>query len=112
MSSHAPAGRRLTVPEFVAMKAQARKITMLTAYDYHTAALLDACGIEAILVGDSLSMVVQGHDTTLPVTLEEMIYHGGAGGARGRGGRWSSSTCRSGPTRKARRWHSATRRAS
>jgi 3-methyl-2-oxobutanoate hydroxymethyltransferase len=75
MSSHAPAGRRLTVPEFVAMKGQARKITMLTAYDYHTAALLDECGIEAILVGDSLSMVVQGHDTTLPVTLEEMIYH-------------------------------------
>ena len=75
MSSHASASRRLTVPEFVAMKGQARKITMLTAYDYHTAALLDECGIEAILVGDSLSMVVQGHDTTLPVTLEEMIYH-------------------------------------
>lgn len=66
---------RITVPEFVAMKAAGRKISMLTAYDYPTAALVDAAGIEAILVGDSMSMVVQGHDTTLPVTLDEMIYH-------------------------------------
>ena len=65
---------RLTVPEFVALKGS-RKISMLTAYDYPTAALLDGAGIEAILVGDSMSMVVQGHDTTLPVTLDEMIYH-------------------------------------
>jgi 3-methyl-2-oxobutanoate hydroxymethyltransferase len=65
---------RLTVPEFVALKGQ-RKISMLTAYDYPTAALLDAAGVEAILVGDSMSMVVQGHETTLPVTLDEMIYH-------------------------------------
>jgi 3-methyl-2-oxobutanoate hydroxymethyltransferase len=65
---------RLTVPEFVALKGS-RKISMLTAYDYPTAALLDAAGIEAILVGDSMSMVVQGHETTLPVTLDEMIYH-------------------------------------
>ena len=48
---------------------------MLTAYDYTLASLLDAAGVEGILVGDSLSMVVQGHDTTLPVTLDEMIYH-------------------------------------
>ncbi len=75
MSVHATGGRRITVPEFIAMKSQGRKITMLTAYDYPTAALLDQCGIEGILVGDSLSMVVQGHDTTLPVTLDEMIYH-------------------------------------
>jgi 3-methyl-2-oxobutanoate hydroxymethyltransferase len=66
---------RVTAPEFVAMKAARRKITMLTAYDYPTAAVLDAAGIDAILVGDSMSMVVQGHDTTLPVTLDEMIYH-------------------------------------
>ncbi len=66
---------RITVPELVAMKGAGRKISMLTAYDYPTAALLDAAGIEAILVGDSMSMVVQGHDTTLPVTLDEMIYH-------------------------------------
>jgi 3-methyl-2-oxobutanoate hydroxymethyltransferase len=67
--------QRLTVPQFVALKAEGRKISMLTAYDYPTAALLDACGVEGILVGDSLAMVVQGHDTTLPVTLDEMIYH-------------------------------------
>ncbi len=57
------------------MKAAGRKITMLTAYDYTTAALVDSTGVEGILVGDSMSMVVQGHDTTLPVTLDEMIYH-------------------------------------
>ena len=65
---------RLTVPEFVALKGN-RKISMLTAYDYPTAELLDGAGVEAILVGDSMSMVVQGHETTLPVTLDEMIYH-------------------------------------
>lgn len=66
---------RMTVPRFAALKDQGRKITMLTAYDYTMAGLLDAAGIEGILVGDSMSMVVQGHDTTLPVTLDEMIYH-------------------------------------
>src|SRR5580765_1466397 len=66
---------RLTLPKFVALKGGDRKISMLTAYDYPTAAVLDAAGIDAILVGDSMSMVVQGHDTTLPVTLDEMIYH-------------------------------------
>lgn len=71
MSDPAP----ITVPDFVAMKAAGRKISMLTAYDYPTAALLDAAGIEGILVGDSLGMVVQGHSTTLPVTLEQIIYH-------------------------------------
>jgi 3-methyl-2-oxobutanoate hydroxymethyltransferase len=57
------------------MKSEGRRITMLTAYDYAVAALLDTAGVEGILVGDSLSMVVQGHETTLPVTLEELIYH-------------------------------------
>ncbi len=66
---------RMTVPKFSALKATGQKITMLTAYDYPFAALLDAVGIEGILVGDSMSMVVQGHGTTLPVTLDEMIYH-------------------------------------
>jgi 3-methyl-2-oxobutanoate hydroxymethyltransferase len=70
-----PDAQRITVPRFAAMKADGRKITVLTAYDYTTAALLDATGIEAILVGDSMSMVVQGHPNTLPVTLDEMIYH-------------------------------------
>jgi 3-methyl-2-oxobutanoate hydroxymethyltransferase len=66
---------RLTVREFAALKPAGRKISMLTAYDFPTAALLDAAGVDAILVGDSMSMVVQGHETTLPVTLDEMIYH-------------------------------------
>src|SRR5262245_65225050 len=66
---------RVTVREFVGFKAAGRRISMLTAYDYPTAALLDGAGIDAILVGDSMSMVVQGNETTLPVTLDEMIYH-------------------------------------
>jgi 3-methyl-2-oxobutanoate hydroxymethyltransferase len=66
---------RITVPNFVAMKAAGRRITVLTAYDYPTARLVDAAGVEAILVGDSLAMVVQGRDSTLRVTLDEMIYH-------------------------------------
>ncbi len=66
---------RITVPGFAAMKAQGRKISMVTAYDYPTAAILDAAGIESILVGDSMSMVVQGHESTLHVTLDEIIYH-------------------------------------
>src|SRR6478609_7482557 len=66
---------RLTVPQFIALKGGERKISMLTAYDFPTAAVLDAAGIDALLVGDSMSMVVQGHGTTLPVTLDEMIYH-------------------------------------
>jgi 3-methyl-2-oxobutanoate hydroxymethyltransferase len=66
---------RLTVPKFIALKGGERKISMLTAYDYPTAAVLDAAGIDALLVGDSMSMVVQGHETTLSVTLDEIIYH-------------------------------------
>jgi len=72
---NAPAEGRLTVPKFVAMKKAGRKITMLTAYDFPMAQLLDESGVDAILVGDSMSMVVQGHATTLPVTLDEIIYH-------------------------------------
>ncbi len=66
---------QITVPQFTALKSAGRKITMLTAYDYVTAGLVDAVGIEGILVGDTVSMVVQGHSNTLPVTLDEMIYH-------------------------------------
>jgi 3-methyl-2-oxobutanoate hydroxymethyltransferase len=66
---------RITVPQFTAFKAEGRKLSMVTAYDYPMARLVDAAGVEGILVGDSMSMVVQGHDSTLPVTLDEMIYH-------------------------------------
>lgn len=66
---------QITIPKFRGMKAAGERITMLTAYDYSMAGLLDAAGVEGILVGDSMSMVVQGHPNTLPVTLDEMIYH-------------------------------------
>jgi len=66
---------RITVPRFTTMKAAGEKITMLTAYDYTMARLLDAAGVDGILVGDSMSMVAKGHENTLPVTLDEMIYH-------------------------------------
>jgi 3-methyl-2-oxobutanoate hydroxymethyltransferase len=66
---------RITVPEFTGFKSAGRKVAMVTAYDYTMARLVDAAGVEGILVGDSMSMVVQGHDSTLPVTLDEMIYH-------------------------------------
>lgn len=67
--------KQMTVPEFMARKQRGEKITLLTAYDFTMAQLLDQAGIEGVLVGDSMSMVVQGHGTTLPVTLDEMIYH-------------------------------------
>ncbi len=69
------AKKRVTVPTLYEMKQQGQKITMLTAYDHTMATLLDAAGVDTLLVGDSLAMVVQGHENTLPVTLDEMIYH-------------------------------------
>jgi len=57
------------------MAEQGDKITMLTCYDASFAALLDAAGVDTLLIGDSLGMVIQGHDTTLPVTLEQVAYH-------------------------------------
>ena len=65
---------KLTPPKFRELKGT-RKIVMLTAYDFPSAAILDACGVDAVLVGDSLGNVVQGRKTTLPVTLEQVIYH-------------------------------------
>ncbi len=69
------APRPVTVPGFMAAKQEGRKLAILTAYDYTWAQLLDETGVDGILVGDTLGMVVQGHDTTLRVTLENMIYH-------------------------------------
>src|SRR6266568_8931249 len=66
---------RVTVPDFLAAKARGVRLTMLTAYDYTMARLLDAAGVDGVLVGDSLGMVVQGHEHSLGVTLDEMIYH-------------------------------------
>lgn len=67
--------RRVTVPRLIEMKKKGQKITMLTAYDHTMAGMLDAAGVDTLLVGDSMGMVVQGHENTLPVTLEQMIYH-------------------------------------
>lgn len=66
---------RFTITDLLNKKAEGQKITMLTAYDYPFAHLVDEAGIDMILVGDSLSMVIQGNETTLPVTMEEMLYH-------------------------------------
>ncbi|MEO7938380.1 MAG: 3-methyl-2-oxobutanoate hydroxymethyltransferase, partial [Burkholderiaceae bacterium] len=71
-----PAARKpMTLHRLRAMHAQGEKITMLTCYDASFARLQDQAGIDTILVGDSLGMVMQGHETTLPVTLGEMAYH-------------------------------------
>jgi 3-methyl-2-oxobutanoate hydroxymethyltransferase len=67
--------RRVTTRTLAKMKSSGTRISMLTAYDFPTAAILDQAGIDVLLVGDSLAMVVQGHETTLPVTLGQMIYH-------------------------------------
>lgn len=66
--------RKMTVPAFV--NAASEGLSMVTAYDYMWAGIMDEAGVDSILVGDSLSMVVQGHATTLPVTMDQMIYHG------------------------------------
>ena len=66
---------RVTVPALGRMKRNGEKIAMLTAYDFPFAQILDAAGIDILLVGDSLGTVVQGHPTTLPVTMDEMVYH-------------------------------------
>src|SRR4051812_1261366 len=65
----------VTVPDFLAAKAKGVRLTMLTAYDYTMARLLDAAGVDSLLVGDSLGMVVQGQPDCLAVTLDEMVYH-------------------------------------
>jgi 3-methyl-2-oxobutanoate hydroxymethyltransferase len=67
--------RPVTVPDFVAAKERGSKLTVLTAYDCTMARLLDAAGVDALLVGDSLGMVVQGQPDSLAVTLDEMVYH-------------------------------------
>ena len=67
--------KALTIKDLMAMKQRGEKITCLTAYDASFSALLDQVGIDVILVGDSLGMTVQGHASTLPVTLTDMVYH-------------------------------------
>ena len=67
--------KRITTKSLIEMKANGKKISMLTAYDYSMAKIVDTAGIDVILVGDSASNVMAGHETTLPITLDQMIYH-------------------------------------
>lgn len=67
--------KKITTNTLLKMKASGQKISMITAYDYSFAKIFDAAGIDIILVGDSASNVMAGHETTLPITLEQMIYH-------------------------------------
>ena len=67
--------KKVTINTLRKMKQSGERISMLTAYDASFARLLDRSGIEVLLVGDSLGMVVQGHDSTLPVTMDQMVYH-------------------------------------
>lgn len=67
--------KKFTTKSFQKAKEEKRPISMLTAYDYSMAKILDSAGVDALLVGDSLGMVIQGHDSTISVTIDEMIYH-------------------------------------
>jgi 3-methyl-2-oxobutanoate hydroxymethyltransferase len=75
MSVHAAAPKKITTHTLQEMKLNGQKISMLTAYDYSMARIVDEAGIDVILVGDSASNVMAGHETTLPITLDQMIYH-------------------------------------
>jgi 3-methyl-2-oxobutanoate hydroxymethyltransferase len=78
MSGAPPETKRVTVRDFQARKGRGEKIVVVAAYDALFARLADEGGVDAVLVGDSLGNVVAGHDSTLPVTLDQMIYHGAA----------------------------------
>jgi len=78
MSTQMKEAKRVTTHTLQEMKQQGVPIAMLTAYDYSLARLVDAAGVDVILVGDSASNVMAGHETTLPITLDQMIYHAGA----------------------------------
>ncbi len=67
--------KRITTKSLIDMKANGEKISMLTAYDFTMAKIVDSAGVDVILVGDSASNVMAGHETTLPITLDQMIYH-------------------------------------
>ena len=66
---------RISISKLLKMHAEGERITMVTCYDASFAALLESAGVETLLIGDSLGMVLQGHDSTLPVTLRDIEYH-------------------------------------
>src|SRR5215218_5481531 len=78
MSAINPEVKRITTNTVQKMKSSGKKISMITAYDFSFAKIFDAAGIDVILVGDSASNVMAGHETTLPITLDQMIYHASA----------------------------------
>jgi len=78
MSVHKNSIKKITTHQLHEMKNRGEKISMLTAYDFSMAKLVDAAGVDVILVGDSASNVMAGHETTLPITLDQMIYHAAA----------------------------------
>jgi 3-methyl-2-oxobutanoate hydroxymethyltransferase len=69
------AQKKITAPQIASYKAKGRRIAMITAYDATFARLFDQAGVDMVLVGDSLGMVIQGHETTIPVTLDDVVYH-------------------------------------
>jgi 3-methyl-2-oxobutanoate hydroxymethyltransferase len=75
MSAHKQEIKRITTHQLQEMKNRGEKIAMLTAYDFSMAKIIDSAGVDVILVGDSASNVMAGHETTLPITLDQMIYH-------------------------------------
>ncbi len=74
-TEHSARSKAITVTSLTALRAAGEKITMLTCYDASFASLMDRCGVEILLIGDSLGMVCQGHESTLPVTMQDMLYH-------------------------------------
>lgn len=78
MSAKLKAYKRITTNSLIEMKQQGEKISMLTAYDYSMAKAVDAANVDVVLVGDSASNVMSGHETTVPITLDQMIYHAAA----------------------------------
>lgn len=75
MATYLQDRKAVTIPALMNLFAKGEKITSLTCYDASFAALMDQCGVEILLIGDSLGMVCQGHESTLPVSIEEMAYH-------------------------------------
>src|SRR6266704_5470392 len=75
MSVHKQEIKKVTTHQLQEMKNRGEKIAMLTAYDYSMARIIDSAGVDVILVGDSASNVMAGNETTLPITLDQMIYH-------------------------------------
>ena len=76
MTAPAAPLRRVSVLDLAAAKRQQRPLAMVTAYDWPTGRLVDEAGVDCVLVGDSVAMVVAGRDSTIPATLDQMIYHG------------------------------------